>query len=194
MSLTISLVEAPPPETAPRRAALTRAVAAALVSAIAAGPHADRSLIFLDDAQVGYVASDASPAAIEAALASLDEPLAGEARAAVAAILAFAQADGWDLTIQTNDDRSWMPGNTPEIRLSLARSDAPDLSWSASHVQRAFGDLGFPMGRDDHSIRVPARALAEACRGRIDHDALRLAEVASYALRRGGPQAEVVAA
>ncbi len=194
MSLTVSLVEAPLPEGAPRRQALTREVAEALVRALAAGPDASRILTFVDDAQFGYVAADVAPATLEAALATLDAALAATAQAALCAILAFAKEDGWGLTIQTNDDRSWMPGNGPEVQLSLARSGAPEVSWSASHVERAFRDLGFSMDADGCGIRVPARTLADACRGRDDPDALRLAEIAAYALARGGPNAEVMAA
>lgn len=193
MTMTVAMVDAPIPADAARRAVLTVEMVNALVRAIASGPYRDEGMIFVDDEQVGCDASRVSPAAVELALTKIPEPLVSHTRRAIAPVLAFAKADGWNLWIRSNQDRHWMPGNAPEILLSLERAGAVEASWTVGHTRVAFEDLGFTMDADE-SIQVPARMLADACQGRSDADSLRLAAIAAYALERGGPDAEVMAA
>ena len=123
MTMTIAMVEAPLPADAPRQALLSEEIVVALVTAIAAGPyrHEPGICLFVDDHQLGYDASWVSPAAVDAALATLAEPLAGQAREAVAGVLAFAKADGWSLCIRTNADRKWMPSHATDRSAARTR-------------------------------------------------------------------------
>jgi hypothetical protein len=193
MTLIIGMIDAPLAENALRSEPLTREIAVALVRAIAQDPRAADLMIFLDDHQIGYLASEVSPDLIAAALDRLPEPTVGLARQAVARLLAFARADGWNLTIRTNDDQSWVPGITPEIRLPQERAATRSLAWSKGHLRAALTEIGLAFGSGEN-FEITASDLDRACQGQESEDAVCLAAIAADALARGGPAARIVAA
>jgi len=175
-----------------RELELSRGEVIALVTTIEATASDQAGIIFLDDFQVGYVATDIDPHV----LAEIVKTQSAELQAKVANHVDFAVRNNLVVSLSTNDDLRYM--NVPPcLKVNDVTVDDPQVNWTSSHAAEAFRNLGFAYDVE-HPASVPARDLLGACEKRLDKvtdmDTIRLYEIAEFALAKGGPDAHVLAA
>jgi len=175
-----------------RELELSRNEVIALVTALEATGPDQGGIIFLDDFQVGYVATDVNPHA----LAEIVKTQSAELQAKVACHVNFAVCNNLLLSLSTNDDLRYMDAR-PCLKVKDVTVDNPQVNWTASHAAEAFRNLGFDYDVE-HPASVPARDLLDACEKRLDKvtdtDTIRLYEIAEFALAKGGLDTHVLAA
>ena len=174
------------------RVETTGAVVKAVCEALVAADFEARGLaclVFVDDEQFGCVAMHVRPEAFAAIVEGLDPSLRGEGLAALAAA---AVADNRLVELEDGLDRAWA-GAVPTASLGEVL-DEPIADWSNAHAIHAMRGLGFHDFSTADPGSYPAERLAKACAGRFDHDSLRIAEIAAYAIAQGGPGAMVMVA
>ncbi|WP_046867163.1 hypothetical protein [Microvirga massiliensis] len=195
MSVTISAVlpsafdQAGAPS---RELEITRDEAIALVLGISKLARDRAGIVFVDDFQCGYVATDVHPDALAEVAKGADPAL----QAKIAAHLDFAVRNNLLVSVYTNDDVSYRQAAPTLVVTGVEVSD-PQVTWSGGHAVEAFRNVGFRYDADNPA-GVSARALRDACEKRLDKvsdmDTARLYEIAEYALSKGGPDVEVLAA
>jgi hypothetical protein len=195
MSVTISAVlpsafdQAGAPS---RELEITRDEAIALVLGISKLARDRVGIVFVDDFQCGYVATDIHPDALAEVAKGADPAL----QAKIAAHLDFAVRNNLLVSVYTNDDISYRQA-TPTLVVTGIEVSDPQVNWSASHAVEAFRNVGFRYDADNPA-GVSAQALRDACEKRLDKisdmDTVRLYEIADYALTKDGPDVEVLAA
>ncbi|MBD2745909.1 hypothetical protein IC232_04270 [Microvirga sp. BT688] len=180
-------------EGAPQRELeLTREEAIQIVTGIKTVGTADPDFIGLNDCQFGYYAIRSNPKGVAEAVQTLDPEL----RSKVADHLTFALKHSLAVTVESRDDMAYN-GAKPILRVEGERTDDPQVQWTGSHAVEALRNVGIKYNTDSpHPLQ--ASDLVAACEKRLDKvsdmDTARLLEIAEYAIRQAGPDAEVLAA
>jgi hypothetical protein len=174
------------PHDAPQTAILQAGDARILVSALTA-LGTQRDTLFVTEGPEGYDVLDIAPDLIDQALAGLDPDTRFAIRVQIDGVLEYARADGF--AVGLHHVRRDGPG---EIRLSHERIGNQVASWSPERTARAFAQVGFALfgGQAEVSAHDLRRASLNCPHG----DAVRLAQIAEFALQARGRTARVLAA
>jgi len=146
-------------------------------------PDAPESEFLCQDGDYGYYAPKLHPELVLGALANAPAEIAGSIR---------------NLVEQAAEQRYWLyfDGATDSFYPQIKVADPLDevsVYWSYSHVFAAVEPLGLAF---DSSNPEPwmARDVLKACQANPSRDADILTRIAEYALSKGGPDAQILAA
>jgi len=150
------------------------------------------NLRFVDDIQLGFIASSADPRAVAREASNLGV----DARVKIADLVAFAVANNLAIDLTSADDEL-RDGGRPKIQLCDERYLEPTVAWTQGHAWDAFIALGLPADPEDNAFVAKAQDVLKALISNghkiPPRDRSTLSRIAQYAIEMGGVDAQMIA-